>query len=185
MRRDGLAKHVAQGLARRGREELRVGHVEPDDQPQPVGEIEIERIGNLDVASERVEAHRLGVGEPLFEKLGARRPALLLGMPVLVERADHEEGPAVQEKPPLPRLEAPKPDDPLDGVDDRVAANELDDDGVEVGRLRRPRRRLGNGERRLEVSRSEMKNQARDRFAAARHGRREESSPPRRVRACR
>ena len=72
------------------------------------------------MASERIEAHRLGVGEALFEKLGARRPALLFRMPILIERAHHEEGPAVQEKPTLSRLEAPKPDDPLDRVDDRA-----------------------------------------------------------------
>ena len=110
------------------------------------------------MASERIEAHRLGVGEPLFEKLGAWRPALLFGTPVLVERAHHEEGPAVQEKPTLSRLKAPKPDDPFDRVDDRALGDQLDDGGVEVGRLRRPRRGLGNGERRLEVSRPEMKN---------------------------
>ena len=75
------------------------------------------------MASERIEAHRLGVGEALFEKLGARRPAFIFRMPVLIERADHEEGPAVQEEPALSRLEAPKPDDPFDGVDHGVAAN--------------------------------------------------------------
>ncbi len=91
VRGDGFAEHLAQRLPGRWRQEFRIGHVEPDDEPQPVGEIEIKGIGNLDVASERIQSHRLGVGEPLFEERGAWRPAFLLRVPVLVERAKHEE----------------------------------------------------------------------------------------------
>ena len=73
-------------------------------------------------------------------------------MPVLVEGAEHVEGLAVQEQPPVARLEAPEPDDPLDRVDDRVADDELDDEIVEVGRVRRPGLSVGNGEPRVERS---------------------------------
>ena len=72
VRCDRRFEHTTQFLARRRREELRVGHIEPDDETEPVGELEIERIGNLDVAAQRVEAHRLGVGKALLEKVGAR-----------------------------------------------------------------------------------------------------------------
>ena len=69
VRCDRRLEHATQVLARRRREEFHVGHIEPDDETEPVGEIEIERVGNLDVAAQRVEAHRLGVGEALLEKL--------------------------------------------------------------------------------------------------------------------
>ena len=68
MCRDRSAENIAQVLARGGREELRVGHVEPDDQPEPVGQLEVELVGDFDVAPQRIEAHRLGVSEPLLQK---------------------------------------------------------------------------------------------------------------------
>ena len=138
VRCDGRLEHAAQVLARRGREEFHVGHIEPDDETEPVGEIEIERVRNLDVAAQRVEAHRFGVGEALLQKLGARRPAFLLGMPVLIEGAEHDEGLAVQEKPAVLRLESSKSDDSLDRIDRRVVDDQFDDEIVKVRRFGRP-----------------------------------------------
>ena len=135
---DGAAKRLPQGLARRGREELRVGHVEPDDEAEPVGQIEIDPVRNLDVAAQRVEPHRLGVAEPLLEKRLARRPALFLRVPVLIERAGHEKGLAVQQQAPVSGLEAPEADRPLQPVDRRPAAYHFDGERVEVGSVRRP-----------------------------------------------
>ena len=179
VRRNRRPEHPAQHLARRGREELHVGHVEPDDEAEPVGEIEIELVGNLDVAAQRVEAHRLGVQEALFEKLCVRRAAFLFGMPVLIEGAEHGERLAVEQKAPLLRLKSPKSDHALDRVDGRVANEELDDEIVQVGRVRRPRQSVGKGERRVEPIRPEMIDQTRDRFAAARQSR-PKSGPERR-----
>ncbi len=67
--RDAAAKHAANRLARVRREIFAIGHIEPDEQPEPVGELEIELVGNFDVAAQRVEAHRLGVAETLFEEI--------------------------------------------------------------------------------------------------------------------
>ena len=119
MRRDRLAENIAQVLARGGREELHVGHVEPDDQPEPIGQLEVELVGDLDVAPQRIEPHRLGVSEPLLQKRLIGVAAILLGIPILVERAEHVEGPAVQEQPSVARFEKPEADAPLDRVHDR------------------------------------------------------------------
>ena len=48
---DRRSKHPPQRFARRWRKELHIGHVEPDNQSEPVGEIEIEPVRNLDVAA--------------------------------------------------------------------------------------------------------------------------------------
>ena len=111
---DRRLEHALQHFASRWREELHVRHIEPDNETQSVGEFEIERIGNLDVAAERVEAHRLGVSETLFEKCSGRRATLLLGMPILIEGAEHDEGFAVEHEAPVFRFEAPKADASLD-----------------------------------------------------------------------
>jgi hypothetical protein len=80
VRGDGFAENVAQVRARGGREELHIRHVEPDDQAEPIGEVEIVLVGDFDVASQRVEAHRLGVAEPLLEESLGRMTAILLRM---------------------------------------------------------------------------------------------------------
>ncbi len=66
---------------------------------------------------------------------------------------------------------SPEPDDPLDRIDNLVADDELDDEIVEIGRVRRPWLSVGKGERRIESLRSEMIDQARDLFASARQRR--------------
>ena len=126
VRSDHFAEHVANGLSGRRREEFRIGHVEPDHQPEAVGQIEIEPIGNLDVASQRIEAHRLGVPEPLFEKIRAGRAAFLVEAPILIQGAEHVERLAIEDEARVARLETPESDDPLDGVDNRAAANQFD-----------------------------------------------------------
>ena len=123
------------------------------------------------MAAQRVEAHRLGVGEALLEKLSARRAAFFLGMPVLIEGAEHGERFAVQEEPAVFRLESPKSDHPLDRIDSLAANDEFDDEVVEIRRFRRPWLSLGKGEQRVESIRSEMIDQARRQFAAARQRR--------------
>ena len=123
------------------------------------------------MAAQRVEAHRLGVGEALFEKLGAQWTAFFLGEPVLIEGAEHDERFAVEHEAPIPRLQSPEPDDPLDRIHSLVADDELDDEIVEVGRVRRPWLSVGKGERRVELLRSEMIDQTRDLFASARQRR--------------
>ena len=124
MVRDGRAENLAQRATRRGREELHVWHVEPDDEPEPIGEIEIEPVGNLHVAPQRVEPHGLGPAEALLEKLRARRPALFLRMPVLIERADHEERFSVQREASVLRLEFPESDHEFCSVETACPSDE-------------------------------------------------------------
>ena len=64
---DRSAKDAPDGFASLRREKTHVGHVEPHNQAQPVREIEIFAIGDLHVASQRVESHRLCVPEALLD----------------------------------------------------------------------------------------------------------------------
>ena len=152
--RDGGPEHPSQRLARRRRQELHVGHVEPDDESKPVGEIEIEPVRNLDVAAQRVQSHRLGAGEALLEKLGARRAAFLLGMPVLIEGAEHGEGLSIQDEASVLGLEPPEPDRPFRSIDDPTLMDDFDREIIEVGRIRRPRVRIGDFDLGFELRRT-------------------------------
>ena len=97
------------------------------------------------MAAKGVEAHRFGVGEALLQKLGGGWTAFLLGMPVLIEGAEHDERLAIQQKLAVARLEASKSDDLLDRIDRRVVDNQLDNEIVKVRRFRRPRMSVGKG----------------------------------------
>ena len=108
------------------------------------------------MAAQRVEPHRLGVGETLLKKFSARRPAFFLGMPVLIEGPEHIERLAVQEKSAVSRLESSKSHDLLDRVDSCAANDKLDDEIVKVGRFWRPWLSPREGEYGVESFRSKM-----------------------------
>jgi hypothetical protein len=177
MGRDGVAEDVAERRARLGSEELHVRHVEPNDQTKAVGQIEIEPVRNLDMAAQRVEAHRLGVDEPLFEKLRIRWAALFFRMPVLIERAEHGERPSVEDETSLFRLKQPEPHSAVYGVDHASAVDQLDCDVIEIRSLGRPWVRVWRRESRYELRGVERKVPMRHGVAGARQS---EAECPRR-----
>jgi hypothetical protein len=96
-------------------------------------------VRNHDVAAQGVEPHRLRAREALLKEFSARRAALLLRIPILIECAEQIEGVAVQEEASLLGLEPPEPNDPLDRIDNLTAGNQFNDEIVKVLRFRRPR----------------------------------------------
>ena len=150
---DRVAKNPPQVFARGWREELRIRHVEPDDEAEPVGEIEVEPIGDFHMATQRVEPHQLGVAKTLLEEFWARRPAFLLRVPVLIEGAQEVERLAVEKEPTVSCRELAKADRAFERVDDLAVANELDLEAIKIRRFRRPGFWRRNSECRVELPR--------------------------------
>ena len=100
--------------------------------------------------------------------VGARRAALFLGIPVLIQSPEHIEGFAVKQEAPVLRLESAEPHDPLDRVDGRVADDKFDDEIVKDRRFGRPGLSPGKGEYRVKAAQSKVVDRARGEFAAAR-----------------
>ena len=90
------------------------------------------------MAPQRIDAHGLGVAEPLFQKGFARGPAILVRIPILIERAEHVEGPAIEKQPAAARLEATKSDAFGDAVDGLAVDEQRHGDFIEVRRVGRP-----------------------------------------------
>ena len=83
-------------------------------------------------------------------------------MPVLIERAEHVEGRAVEKEPPVSGLEATKADRAFEGVDRRAARHEFDRETIEIRRVGRPGFGTRNGEFEFERRRAKRE------FAAGR-----------------
>jgi len=103
------------------------------------------------VTAQRVDSHRFGVDETLFEELGARRPTLLLGMPIPIERSEEEEGLAVERESTVFGRERTKPDDAMKRIGHLAIANKFDDKVIELRFVRRPWLRRRDAQLEFEV----------------------------------
>src|SRR3954468_13843373 len=90
------------------RRESHVGKLGPDQQADTIGHFVIARIRNLDVAPKAIQAKLLRLAELTFEKFRGGQTADCLGVIVLIQSAPEVERFAIEEEPPLLRLDLAK-----------------------------------------------------------------------------
>ncbi len=95
----------AQPLRRSRREGLDVRNFRPEQQAQPVRDLIVARIGNLDMAAQAVQAHRLGLPGLVFQQLQRRRRTETVRVVVLIQRPPQIQRLAVQPDAAVPRLD--------------------------------------------------------------------------------
>ena len=110
-----------------------------DHDAEFVGGLEVFRQFAVRVEPREIEAGLAGLRQMRPVQVAVRRRDARDGVDVVVAEAAHEERTVVEEELPSPHFELPDAETLAAGVDDAPALDELDDAGVEVGMLRRPR----------------------------------------------
>ncbi len=127
-------------------EPFEVGELGPHQQPEPVADVVVERVGHLDVAADGVEAERLGFFELVLEIGEVGDGIEPLRIIVLVEGAAHVERLAVEQELAVLRREGAEAEVAARRVAHCGAVDQLDDERVEVRPVGRPRLRLRHGQ---------------------------------------
>ena len=93
---DRLGPFAHRALDRGAREAVRRRHFLPHQQAEPVGPVQVARVLDLLVLAHAVEAHRLGELDVAPQRVVARRGQQRVGPVALVEHHAQQVGPAVQ-----------------------------------------------------------------------------------------
>ena len=146
-------------------EALDIGDFGPDQQAKAVGHIIVARVRHLDVAAQRIEAQLDGLFGLVFEKFDGRRRVDAIGVIILVQRAAHIDGLAVEQDLAIGRGDGAEAKGFLDHIDTAIEGYCK---GIKVGLADIPELDAGHFERHANrFSRRQIGGGDNDAFAVA------------------